>query len=97
MRISSPSIKKHVVAELQIGLGVMRRAQEESEQEQTEQERFAEHLVQFFDWYPGAGGVEREVHMVLERCEFQLDEMIRTVQDARCTYERQRRMSARPL
>merc|ERR550537_647361 len=54
VRISSPSIKKHVLAEQQIGLGVMRRIPEADEQPA---ERFIEHLVQFLDWYPGVGGV----------------------------------------
>merc|ERR1719359_1651548 len=90
VRLSSPAIRKHVAAELQIGLGVLR---EECEQEPLDA-CGRRHLLGFYDWYPGVGGVEREVHMVLERCEFQLDEMLRTVQDARATYERQRRMSA---
>lgn len=89
VRLSSPAIRKHVCQELQIGLGVLR-----EEREGDEDVTGLRYLVSFHDWYPGVGGVDREVHMVLERCEFQLDEMLRTVQDARATYERQRRMSA---
>lgn len=82
VRLTSQAIRKHVQAELQIGFGCLK--------EDAEDPRL-KHMVEFKDWFPGQGGADREIHMVLERCEFQLDELLRTVQDCRASYERLRR------
>lgn len=84
VRVASASMRKHVTAELQIGLGLLPSI-----------DGGADHLAKFHCWYPGIGGIEREVHMVLEICEFSLDEFLRTAEEVRACYERHRRMSGR--
>ena len=45
-------------------------------------------IVHLCDWFPGFDGLDREIFLVLERCDFGLDDLIRGVRDCRSTYER---------
>ena len=44
------------------------------------------HLVHAVDWFPGLTGVDREIFIVMQRCDFGLDDLIRSVYDLRRSY-----------
>lgn len=45
-------------------------------------------IVNYLDWFAGSGGLDREVWIVMERCEFALSNMVQAVGQVRSQYER---------
>jgi len=53
-------------------------------------------IVRTLDWFPGLDGIDREIYLIMERCDFGLDDFIHAVREARISYEkyqRQRKLS----
>jgi len=46
------------------------------------------HIVGYVDWFAGSSGLDREIYIAMERCDFSLNDMIFTVATYRSTYER---------
>jgi len=75
VRLTSSSRRKHVINELEAALIAQKNGAHEN-------------VIKYLDWFPGADGVDREIFLVMERCDFGLDDIIRPVRDTRALYER---------
>jgi len=52
-----------------------------------------ENIIQYLDWLPGLDGVDREIFLIMERCDFGLDDLIRPLKETRAIYERRAKSS----
>lgn len=89
IRISSDLIKKHVYTELCSVFA----AQREYEEEEGEGAGGHPSIVEYIGWCAGPGGIDREIYLVMDRCDFDLADLVRGVREARAAHDRRARES----
>eukprot|EP00397_Hematodinium_sp_SG-2012_P031009 GEMP01032883.1.p1 GENE.GEMP01032883.1~~GEMP01032883.1.p1 ORF type:complete len:486 (+),score=72.08 GEMP01032883.1:400-1857(+) len=78
VRVLSGSHRRHVLNEVETAY-LCRNAGEH------------ENVIRYLDWFPGIDGLDREIYLVMERCDFGLDDFIRAVRETRSIDERKRK------
>lgn len=92
---SNPKPRRHVVTELKVGQLVnaalwskKNSLHEEHDKLVWEKGRPHPYIVHIIDWFPGLGGLEREIFLAMQRCDCGLDDLLCGVRERRALYER---------
>ncbi|CAD7946076.1 unnamed protein product [Amoebophrya sp. A25] len=96
--IAGPKTKKHVLTELTVAAAANDAMWEEKKRLEADNEEANfftweesgahPYIVHVRDWFAGVDGPDREIFLVMDRCDFGLDDLIRGVREARVGYER---------
>eukprot|EP00929_Paragymnodinium_shiwhaense_P042414 TRINITY_DN21958_c1_g3_i3.p1 TRINITY_DN21958_c1_g3~~TRINITY_DN21958_c1_g3_i3.p1 ORF type:complete len:712 (-),score=179.51 TRINITY_DN21958_c1_g3_i3:97-2232(-) len=85
VRVTNAAIQRHTVQEFTTVFAArMRYAKEVNDEAAPGHPRLASYL----DWFAGPSGLDREVCLVMEKCDFAVNDILYTVGQARVTYEK---------
>jgi len=95
VRVASEAIKRHVVQEVTATFHARARYVEEQELVDPSPHTHGHPcLVESLDWFAGLAGLEREVCLVMELCNFGLSDLIHTGLELRTEYDRMLRAAS---